>query len=258
MGLAVGGVGGWLVQALPDISSNLIAAAIGGVLVWLSTNARRRLGLVRARRFWRALGGRHPLIVLGAHDLGQQRRWARAGVVGMGDIGALVEIEAQLRKLGFAGRIAESRQLSPRELSSDLVLIGGPVANAVARTMMEKLSGVISYGFAEDRDHEAAVVHDLRTGRVFAPQYDESGYPVSDHALIIRTRNPLAPDTSEIVIVAGCWEHGTAAAAEKLGDRKFLRTMKKMEHFEVLLETTVVNGAHYNAKVVETRRIPAG
>jgi len=258
MGLAAGGVGGWLVQALPDISTNLIAAAIGGVLVWLSTNARRRLGLLRARRFWRALGGRHPLIVLGAHDFEQQRRWARAGVVGMGDIGALVEIEAQLRGLGFAGRIAESKQLSPRELSSDLVLIGGPVANAATRTILAKLNGVISYAFAEDLNHEAAVVRDVRTGRVLAPQYEESGYPVSDYALIIRTPNPLAPDTSEIVIVAGCWEHGTVSAAEKLGDRKFLRKMKKMKHFEVLVETTVVNGAHYNAKVVENRRISAG
>jgi hypothetical protein len=48
MGLAVGGVGGWLVQAFPDIVSNLIAAAIRGVLVWSATNARRRLKLVRA------------------------------------------------------------------------------------------------------------------------------------------------------------------------------------------------------------------
>jgi hypothetical protein len=176
----------------------------------------------------------------------------------MGDIGALVEIEAQLRELGFAGKIAESKQLSPRDMSSDLVLIGGPVANAVTRTMMAKLSGAVSYAFADDPDHAAAVVHDRRTGRVLAPQYDESGYPVSDQALIIRTPNPLAPDTAELVIVAGCWEHGTAAAAEKLGDRKFLRRLKRMKHFEALVETTVVNGAHYNTKLVETRRIPAG
>ncbi|WP_328286137.1 hypothetical protein [Amycolatopsis orientalis] len=153
--------------------------------------------------------------------------------------------------------MGESKQLSRRELSSDLVLIGGPEANAVTRTMLAKLSGVISYAFVEDPEHAAAEVHDVSTGRVSAPRYDESGYPVSDYALIIRTPNPLAPDTSEIVIVAGCWEHGTAAAAEKLGDRKFLRRMKKMEHFEVLLETTVVNGAHYNVKVAETRRISA-
>lgn len=258
MSLAVGSVGAWLVQAFPDISSNLIAAAIGGMLVWSATNARRHLKLVRARKFWRALGGRHPLIVLGAHDFGSHRRWANAGVVGMGDIEALVEVEAQLRRLGFAGKIVESKQLSPRELSSDLVLIGGPVANAVTRTMMAKLRGTISYDFADDPEHEAAVVHDLRSGRLLRPQYEDSGYPVSDHALIIRTPNPLAPDTSELVIIAGCFEHGTEAAAEKLGDRKFLRKLRRTKHFEALVETTVVNGAHYNTKLVETRRIPAG
>jgi hypothetical protein len=258
MELAVGGIGGWLVQAFPDITSNLIAAAIGGVLVWSTTTARRRLKLFRARRFWRALGRRQPLIVLGAHDFGPRRRWARAGVVGMGDIEALVEIEAQLRKLGFAGKITESKQLTPRELSSDLVLVGGPVANDVTRTMLAKLDGVLSYAFAEDPDHEAHVVFDRQSGHALAPRYEKSGCPVSDHALIIRAPNPLAPDTSELVIVAGCWEHGTAAAAEKLGDRKLLRKLKKMKHFEVLVETTVVNGAHYNTKVLETRRISAG
>jgi S-layer family protein len=258
MGLAAGEVGRWLVHAFPDISTNLIAAAIGGALVWSATNARRRLRLVRARRFWRALGGRHPLIVLGAHSFKtQQRWWHEAGVVGMGDIEALVEIEAQLRKLGFSGTIAESKQLSPRDLRSDLVLIGGPVANAATRTMMAKLNGVISYDFTEAPEREAAVVQDLRHGRVLMPQYDDSGLPTTDYALIIRTSNPLAPDTSEIVIIAGSWEHGTAAAAEKLGERKFLRKLKGMKHFETLVETTVVNNAHYNTKVVETRRISA-
>ncbi|WP_233223702.1 hypothetical protein [Amycolatopsis sp. CA-128772] len=157
MALAVEGIGGWLVHAIPDISSNLSAAAVGGMLVWATTNASRRLRLLRARRFWRALGGRHPLIVLGAHDFGPHRRWARAGVVGMRDIGALKEIEAQLRKLGFAGKITESKQVTPRELSGDLVLIGGPLANDVTRTMLD---GVISFAFAEDPGHKAAVVQD--------------------------------------------------------------------------------------------------
>ncbi len=31
-----------------------------------------------------------------------------------------------------------------------------------------------------------------------------------------------------------------------------------MKHFEVLVETTVVNGAHYNTEVVEIRRLPSG
>ncbi|MFJ7212992.1 hypothetical protein [Amycolatopsis sp. NPDC098790] len=256
--MVLAGVGGWLVQALPDITSNLIAAAIGGVLVWSATNARRRFSLAGARRFWRAVGGRHPLIVLGAHDFGPRRRWARAGVVGMGDIGALVEIEAQLRKLGRTGKILESRQLPPADLSADLVLIGGPLANTVTATMLAKLGEVISYGFAEDPDHAAAVVRDLKSGRALAPQYDEPGYPVSDYALIIRAPNPLAPETSELVIVAGCFEHGTAAAAETLGERKFLRMVRKLKHFEALVETTVVNGTHYHTEVVEIRRIPAG
>jgi hypothetical protein len=244
----------WVVHAAPDISVNLIAAAIGGVLVWLTTNARRRIKLVRARRFWRAMGGRRPFIVLGAHEW-SARRWAQAGVVGMSDIAALAEIESQLRELGYTGKIVESKQLSPQDLKADLILIGGPVANAATETMMARPGGAGSYCFVRDPKHRAAAVRDGRTGGTLTPQYDHAGEPTGDYGLIIRTANPLAPETSRLVIVAGCWEQGTAAAAEKLGDRKFLRLLKGMKHFEALVETTVVHGAHYNTKVVEIREI---
>jgi hypothetical protein len=253
--VSAGGLVAWVVQASPDISANLVAAAIGGVLVWLTTNARRRIRLVRARRFWRALGGRRPFIVLGAHEV-SAKRWAQAGVVGMGDIAALAEIETQLRKLGYTGKIVESKQLSPGDLKADLILIGGPVANAATETMMARPGGAGSYGFVRDPQHRAAAVHDARTGRTMTPHYDDAGEPTGDYGLIIRTANPLAPETAQLVIVAGCWEHGTAAAAEKLGDRKFLRLLKGVKHFEALVETTVVRGAYYNTKVVEVRELP--
>ncbi|WP_439382321.1 hypothetical protein [Amycolatopsis lexingtonensis] len=260
MVLTQAGFGGLVLGAFPDVSLNLIAAAIGGAAVWLATKAGRRLRLLRARRFWKAMGSRKPFIVLGAPDWEPLRTWEKSGMVGKGDILALVEIETQLRELGFKGRIVESRELNPRDLRSDLVLIGGPDGNSVTATMMGNLGEAISYEFKWDPEVGPAV-HDRQSGTAAAtPRYDAAGDPVSDFGLIIRAVNPLAPETAEIVILAGCWGYGTAAAAEKLRDRKFLRRQRKSKHFEALVETTVVRGAHYNAKVKDTRdltRVPA-
>lgn len=243
--------GGLVVGAFPDVSLNLIAAAIGGAAVWLATKVGKSLRLLRARRFWKAMGSRKPLIVLGAPDWEPINRWEPTGMVGKGDIIALVEIDAQLRELGFAGKIVESKELKSDDLRSDLVLIGGPDGNKVTATMMARLEGVISYGFTRDPEVGNAV-HDRTSGTTVKPTYarpsDPSSALTSDLGLIIRAANPLAPK-SEIVILAGCWGYGTAAAAEKLRDRKFLRRQRKSKHFEALVETTVESGAHYNAKI---------
>ncbi|WP_086838275.1 hypothetical protein [Amycolatopsis kentuckyensis] len=245
---------GLVLGAFPDVSVNLIAAAIGGAAVWLATRTGRRVRLLRARRFWKSMGSRGPFIVLGAPDWEPLGTWEKSGMVGKGEILALVEIETQLRELGFEGKIVESKELNSRDLRSDLVLIGGPDGNSVTATMLGRLDQVVSYEFTRDTGGGNAVI-DRRTDSASAPQYDQSGDPISDYGLIIRAANPLAPETAEIVILAGCWGYGTTAAAEKLSDRRFLRKQRKSKHFEALVETTVVRGAHYNTRVRDTREI---
>lgn len=246
--------GGLVVGAFPEISINLIAASIGGAAVWLATRTRRRLKLLRARRFWRSLCSRTPLIVIGAPDLEPLNKWEKSGMVGKGDIIALVDIQNQLRELGFEGKIVESKELNSGDHRKDLVLIGGPDGNSVTATMMREIDRVLSYEFTWNSG-VGNVVIDRTTGSTSAPQYDESGDPTSDYGLIIRSVNPLAPKKAEIVILAGCWGFGTAAAAELLRDRKFLRQQRKSKHFETLVKTTVVGRAHYNAEDRGTRPI---
>ncbi len=252
----VGDLVEWVVHASPDISTNLIAAALGGVLVWLATHSRRRIQLHSARRFWKAMGGRRPLIVLGAPDSESLNGWEKSGMVGKGDLLALVAIQSQLRRFGFFGRIVEAKELRPQDLRSDLILISGPDGNSVTATMLDMLADSLSYEFVQDPANGRSAILDRRYGLLTAPRYDERDDPVNDYGLIIRAANPLAPAAAEIVIVAGCWGYGTAAAADTLGDRRFVRK-RKLKHFEVLVETTVVHGAHYNTKVLETREIGA-
>ncbi|MFJ1765164.1 hypothetical protein ACIOD2_32900 [Amycolatopsis sp. NPDC088138] len=255
MVLADGSLDGPGIGTFSGMAVILLAGVVGGVVVWGATKMSRRLRLLPSHRFWKTMGNRVPFIVLGAPDWAPAVSWEKSGMVGMGDIQALVEIESQLRRLGFSGTIVESKELTPQELKRDLVLIGGPDGNSVTATMMGRMNGASSYAFAMDLGPDAGAVYDKRSSREITPKYDDLGNPMNDFGLIIRAANPLAPDTAEIVILAGCWGFGTAAAAEKLGDQKFLRQLKKSRHFEVLVETTVEHGAHYNTKVRDTRTI---
>jgi hypothetical protein len=252
MVLADGNIDG----AFFDVATNLIAAAIGGIVVWAVSRVLKRVRLLRARKFWKAMGGRKPLLVLGAPNVEPFSTWEKSGMVGRGDILALVEIESQLRRLGFAGTLVESKEIKSKDLRSDLILIGGPDWNSVTARMLGRLDGEISYAFVRDSELGVGVKNE-KSGKSVVPQYDDKGDPTSDFGLIIRAANPLAPETAEIVILAGCWGYGTAAAAEKLNDRKFLRRQRKARYFEALVETTVVLGAHYNTKVIETRELSA-
>ncbi|MCR6483404.1 hypothetical protein M8542_11295 [Amycolatopsis sp. OK19-0408] len=246
----------WVVHASPEVLINLIAAAIGGAMVWFASQVRGRVRSFRARKFWKSMGRRRPLIVLGTPDSASLLSWEKSGMVGKGDILALVAIEEQQRKLGFSGKIVEAKELRSADLTSDLILICGPEGNSVTSIMMDKLGDTISYEFTDDPKSGESAVRDRRSGRLWVPQYDAHGDPTNDFALIIRAANPLAPDNSDIVILAGCWGHGTAAAAEKLGDRKFLHRQRRSRHFEALVGTTVVGGAHYNTVVLESRDLP--
>lgn len=254
MALAGGGFDGSVIGAFSDVAINLIAAAIGGTAVWTASRAKKRIRLLRARRFWKSMGSRKPLLVLGAPDWEPLSSWEKSGMVGKGDILALVEIESQLRQLGFAGTIIESKELKSQDLRSNLILIGGPDGNSATAMMMEELDREVSYEFIEDSGRGSAV-RNKRSDVAATPRYNKEGDPTTDYGLIIRVANPLAPDTAEIVILAGCWGYGTAAAAEKLSDRKFLRKQRKSKHFEALVETTVVRGAHFNTKVREIQEI---
>ncbi|MEU7790227.1 hypothetical protein [Amycolatopsis sp. NPDC049159] len=256
MVLTESSVAGWLTTAFPDISSNLIAAAIGGALVWAVTRVVRRVKLFRARRFWRAMGSRQPFIVLGAPDAEALRRWEKTGMVGKGDILALVEVESQLRRLGFTGRIIEAKELPPHDLMSDLVLIGGPDGNTVTKTMLKALGDRISYGFGEARPDQATPLRDNRAGEEFSPAPDpDTGDPVEDYGLIVRSANPLAPGSAEIVILAGCWGYGTAAAAEMLDESKLLRRWPRSGKFEAVVKTSVVQGVYCKTEVQDVRAI---
>lgn len=176
-----------------------------------------------------------PLMVFGAcRD--------HTGVVDQGDLLAAVELQAQL---GSAVRLVEAGALTENEIREDLILIGG---NSLTGSVLERLDGVLSLGFAEN----GSSVYDRKSGFAASPRYDDAGEPRVDYGLVIRAANPFAPETAEVVVVAGCGSHGTAAAAEAFDQAEALGGYR---HFEALVETTVFRGAHRDTFVREARGI---
>ncbi|WP_329044185.1 hypothetical protein OG738_23780 [Amycolatopsis sp. NBC_01488] len=159
-----------------------------------------------------------------------------------GDLLAAVELQAQL---GTAVRLVETESLTEEEIRSDLILIGG---NSLTGRVLERLDGVLSLGFAE----HGASVYDRKSGFAASPRYDDAGEPRVDYGLVIRAANPFAPETAEVVVVAGCGSHGTAAAAEAFDEAEALGGYR---HFEALVETTIFRGSHRDTFVREARGI---
>ncbi|MEV7038050.1 hypothetical protein [Amycolatopsis sp. NPDC051061] len=175
-----------------------------------------------------------PLMVFGLRFPG--------GMVDEGDLLAAVELQAQL---GSAVRLVEAESLTEEEIRSDLVLIGG---NSLTGSVLERLDGVLSLGFAEN----GSSVYDRKSGFAASPRYDDAGEPRVDYGLVVRAANPFAPETAEVVVVAGCGSHGTAAAAEAFDQAEALGGYR---HFEALVETTVFRGSHRDTFVREARGI---
>ncbi|MFJ7215114.1 hypothetical protein [Amycolatopsis sp. NPDC098790] len=175
-----------------------------------------------------------PLVVYGLRLPG--------ATVAEGDLLAVVELQAQL---GSAVRLVEAEAVTDNELCDDLILIGG---NSLTERVLERLDGVLSLGFAE----HGSSVYDRKSGFAASPRYDDAGEPRVDYGLVIRAANPFAPETAEVVVVAGCGGHGTAAAAEAFDEAEALGGYR---HFEALVETAVFRGSHRDTFVREARGI---
>ena len=251
----LGDVAGWLGRSGPDIAVNLIAAGIGGVAVWTTGRTRRRTRLLRARRFWKDMGDRGVTVVFGVQDRGSLDAWERSGLIGLGDAEAIVSIEEQLRTYGFDPTVRPTEDLAASELRRDLVLIGGPDGNAVTAEMVQRIEPALTFRFPHWREHVVLLV-DKTTGHEYHPEYDEDGRLTVDYGVVVRAPNPLADDGTEVVLLCGCWGHGTAAAAESLrGKALHQREVSTRRPFEALVKVAVVNGRNHAITVLDVRAL---
>lgn len=149
---------------------------------------------------------------------------------------AIGELRVSLKEL-FKGVEVSARMspedfgaIKPRDLRSDLILIGGPFHNSVTRKIIFG-NDAFPFHFEED----AGLVYEGEEGReVYTPEESESNrrFYEKDYALIVNVRNPYAPKKKRVIALMGCRSIGCLAAGVFLSTKlkKFHRTVKDDEY----------------------------
>lgn len=213
---------------IDDLMINLLAAVIGFSAARLGSTIQRALRTRRARRFWNPFvdGKLHlvfPVWDEARHtDTKHTTTWDPSGLAGVGDVVALTVIERHLRSIRLQDYdVCYSHLMVGDQLNSNLVLIGGPYSNHVSRMAMERLPLTFVFNDAEKCDVR---ILDRIDGTLHGPIEREVGALTTDTGLIVRARNPFNSER-QILIVAGSYGFGSAAAATLVASPAFLREM---------------------------------
>jgi hypothetical protein len=245
----------------------------------------------RARRFWRPLVNREAVVVVGTfRDL---HGFEESGVIGLGDNIALNDLERYFAKIGFKRFdvhyndhfIGAFGALKPT-LESNLILLGGPDANALTRLVLERLAlgieflevspqrlrdgdGAVWADAAPPRsrrrrvwalrgrspDWRVPVVLDKETGRLHCPAFTTSGI-TSDCGVMIRSPNPFNR-RREVIIFCGSYGYGTWAAVRYSQTHEFLRRLPKNTPFlECVFSVDVIRDTPQSIHLEIMRPLP--
>lgn len=122
---------------LVDIAVNLVSALIGFVGGWTLQWIRSHLRLRKARRFWKDFATGNAKVIIGRfHNFDS---FEPSGLIGVGDAAALGELERFFDWLRLPRvSIGYSDRVSGSDLKQNLVLLGGPDANAVSNEVVKK------------------------------------------------------------------------------------------------------------------------
>lgn len=190
----------------------------------------------RARQPWSELLEPDLTIVVSVFGLTNEP----AGHMGAGCAFGLIELMGHLNQIG-AGRpkivkIADGDQVTDDFRRNTLILLGGPLRNAVTREAMRRLC--LTHRFAQP----PTTIRDIRAGTTYSygPALLRPADGI-DYGLLIKARNPFNPRTS-ILIVAGSSGYGSWAGTRLITEPSALDgTAASGEPFECVFSTDVVD-----------------
>jgi hypothetical protein len=163
------------------------------------------------------------------------------------------EIYAELRKFGYLD--VRTPELLGSDISRNLILIGGPKANPIAKNFQALKRDTLTF------ELDDGVIYDKEKQVVLIPEYASDqertiSHVVADYGLIVYTDNPLGKST-KLLQLAGIKGFGTLASAICLVDRgpshqidKLLKsitrnrnaTKSQNQTIEILAKVSVMDG----------------
>ena len=253
-------------QLLFPIALNFLPAVVAFALGVLWRRTRKAIVFFRARRFWRPVISDDLQIVLGG--FGDLRGFEASGLIGRGDVLAMNELVAYFQKIGYgAPRVSYADELghydlTGKSLRSNMIIIGGPDVNSIARDILDRVNlgvdfaggeideslpmhrqerrlklhpiGRFSQFFAIERTnhHEILLIRDLKAPRdqkgsgIYRPSI-KNGKVLIDYGVVARSPNPFDPDKN-VVLLGGAYGYGTWGAVRFAQSPRFLNELKKL------------------------------
>jgi hypothetical protein len=216
---------------------------LGYLIGWASPRIRQSVKTKRTRMFWRAFAqAGQAKVILGGHRVYDD--YERAGLAGVGDIKALLELEAIFLEGGL-GRLPSIVTSAPSVQllqEFDLILVGGPDANWATAKIAAKVPGRFRLG---DPSKNIVSIVDTESGEMYPKARQQ------DAGVIKKIANPF-DETHHVLIIAGSFGHGTLAGAQLCREEKFLNDpiVASGEPFECLFTTEVIGDEPTRATVV--------
>lgn len=238
-----------------DIVINLISAAIGAAIGVFWAFGKNKFRYRRQRTFWRFLqeptvlviGDLAPEVLLGTlanalEDMTETQQGRQmiidrvmghlhtqeiSGLIGRGDLDAMVKILARIASMRFWSRplVLHPSQVHDRR-TQNLILIGGEDTNPLTRLIAPRIGCQLatlidSQGRNVIRDSKLGVDHRVTWQAI----PDAEGALIrKDYGIVARGPNPYNPQC-EVLLLAGAHGLGSLAAAEICLNEKFERRL---------------------------------
>jgi len=200
----------------------------------------QRIRTVRSRRFWRPFSAEQGVrVIAGGH--GSLRPWEASGLVGVGEIEAVRELQMIWAENHFGQMelvVSDAEQAGV--VNGDLIALGGPDSNWLTKRLDQTQPGNIRFGNPER--HEITIT-DYLADRYYFPAGGGRRPVTMDVGVIKMLANPFARDRKAL-IMAGSYGYGTWAAPILVRNKTFLDhpVIRSGEPFECLFTVPVVAG----------------
>jgi hypothetical protein len=207
-----------------NVFIGVIAAAIWAALVSTATFAGYRVGLLLRNRKAGALWGsfmKDTVIVIGVSPYEGNYSWEPSGLIGAGDVHAMMSLSEHLLKLhSDPYSVKTPDQLVDADWHKNMILIGGPSSNVVVSDLIPKVTRSIY--FPNRSPDEITLIHNGRPDDLDADwspgRWEKRS---NDYGVILFGNNPRARG-KKLLFLAGGSGFGSRLAAERVTNSDFL------------------------------------
>lgn len=238
-------------KVLLDLSVNLIAGLIGFWIGWVWQRFKRLSRSRRAKRFWKPFVEGELQIVLGRFL--EFKSFEESGFLGVGDAVGLSELGAHFEAIGLGGfTVSYADRLDGDALKTNLILLGGPDANAISREIVQKVNSTLRFG--NPANYEISI-YDSKNQKIYVPTRQPDLNEINiDYGVILKTNNPFAP-TKQVLLIAGSFGYGTWAGVRFALSKRFLddAIVANGKPIECLIETDIVRGTPQDIRLIVLR-----